>query len=887
MKRPLTVLAVGFVLGEVLALQNHEVVFPVCLGWLCAAAGALGIWNCGIRGWSPDGKMQGRGAGKKALLLFLALAVLGGSAGAWRGKWERNRLDREEASAGGFEEIRPTLEGRIETLEQGNDSYSMVLGNVTARAGNRQESFGRVMVYMKEGEEGGGDTGKGEKGKFSGKTASGRTSAGRTATGKKVSGETVSGKKASGRKASGKQASLGTLRPGMLVELRGRLEAVEDPGNPGVFDYRSYYRSKGIACRIFGDSMEVKEEQAVPYSTFLMEFRLKCAQILDAVCRPEDSSVMKAVLLGDTSGMEPEVRAMYQRHGISHLLAVSGQHLAIIGGSIYLLMRRLGLGYGKSGALSGILVISYGIMAGCPGSAMRAIIMILCLWLAARAGRSYDTLSALGLAALILLWKSPYLLFQSGFQLSFGAVLSIGGLGSWLQHGFGVRTPWQKTILISLCVQIVITPVVLFHYFQHPLYGIFLNLLVIPLMAVLMYSGLLGIIIGSFWLNGGVAAVGAGHYVLCIYGWLCRQVERFPGYCLVLGRPSWFSMWMYLAGMAGGLYGLVRWNRRVKRKSGNTGLVRKTGIMGKSGMEGNGRPGPPWFFLGMSACLYGLCFLLLFPRPVKGLEVIVMDVGQGDGILMRTGRFTVLVDGGSSSDKNLGSKTLEPCLKSLGITTIDFALVSHGDSDHISGLLYLMEESKDIKVRNLFLPAQGKGQDVYERLEQAARFKGGLVRYMEPGEQIRAGNLGLTCLYGGDGSFQTEDRNAHSLVVCADYGGFHMLFTGDMGMEQEEELMELALTEGSLQQEHLDHVQVLKTAHHGSETSSGADFLDRLGLGLAIISYGKGNSYGHPSPQVVERMKSRHIPVMETGTGGAVLLWTDGNKLFCRYFKEE
>lgn len=831
MKRPLIVLAVGFVLGEVLALQNREAVFPAYLGWLLAVPAVLGIWKYGIWKWNPGRNLQGRGADKKALLLFLVLALLGGTAGFGRGEWERTRLDKEEVLAEEWTGIRPVVRGRMETLSQGDGAITMVLKDVCAEAGNRQAEFDRVSVYVK-----------------------------------------------------GEQMPSGRLLPGVTVELRGKVEATKPPGNPGEFDFRSYYRSRGIVCRVVGESMKVKEEQVIPYPAFLMEFRSKCADILEKICTPEDSAVLEAVLLGDSSHMKPEVRTMYQRHGISHLLAVSGQHLAIIGGSIYLLMRRLGMGYGKAGAVSGILVISYGIMVQSPGSAMRAIIMILCLWLAAREGRSYDTLSALGLAAMVLLWKSPYLLFQSGFQLSFGAVLSIGGLGSWLQGGLGVETPWQKTVLISLCVQIVITPVVLFHYYQHPLYGLILNLLVIPLMAVLMYSGLLGIFIGSFWIKGGMAAAGAGHYILCIYTWLCRQVERLPGYCLVLGRPGWFWIGLYGAAMTAGFCMLIGW--RQGRREGEREAERGTGTgRERKKPEKNGWRKSPWFLLGVSACLYGLCFLLLFPHSVRELEVIVMDVGQGDGILMRTGHFTVLVDGGSSSDKRLGENTMEPCLKSMGITEIDVALVSHGDSDHISGLLYFMEQAQDIKVKNLLLPAQGRGQDVYVRLEQAAESAGGAVHYMEPGEQIQAGSLQLTCLYGGDGSFQTQDRNAHSLVVCADYGDFHMLFTGDMGVEQEEELMALARTQGSIQQEHLDHVQVLKTAHHGSDTSSGAAFLDRLGLELAIISYGKGNTYGHPSPEVVERMKNRQIPVMETGLGGAVMLWTDGRKMVCRYFK--
>ena len=420
--------------------------------------------------------------------------------------------------------------------------------------------------------------------------------------------------------------------------------------------------------------------------------------------------------------------------------------------------------------------------------------------------------------------------------------------------------------------------------------------------------------------------------MLCFYEWLCRQVEHLPGYCLVMGRPSWIQIILYGAGMAGTLY----WLRRLRFEEMGDGLedegedgvkggvksgvkdgVKSDGKDGvKGGMKGGVKDGVKGgvkagikdtindsnsgkgiggicryhlsrFPIAVTACLYGLFFLTLLPVPEKGLKVIMLDVGQGDGIVMRTEAFTILVDGGSSSDKNLGEKTLEPCLKSMGIDTIDFAVVSHGDSDHISGLLYLMEHSEDIAVRNLILPMPGRGQEIYDELEQAAEDSGGKVFYMAPSDRIQAGGLNLTCLYAGGGLLPSDDRNAHSLVLCADYKGFHMLFTGDMGTEQEKGLLKLAEEEGSLQQEHLNHVQVLKMAHHGSDTSSGEGFLDFLDPDLALVSYGRGNSYGHPSPDVMERMKKRRIPVMETGYGGAVILRTDGKGLRCVYFMEE
>lgn len=840
MKRPLIVLAAGFVLGEVLALQSQTAVFPGLLWRLFAASGLVGLCLFGRYGKYPNRNKQGGSAKKTALLLFFVLAALGCAAGFGRGRWEKERLDEEERLALNLSGARLKLRGRIGSLERGDNSTAIVLEEAEALAGMKRVKFSRVMAYVQE--EGG----------------------------------------------MGQQSDA-ELLPGMTVEMRGKLEPVEGPRNPGEFNFRLYYRSKGAVCRLFGEEIKIMGRDQVPYRTFLMRFRDQCSGILDRICLPEDAPVFKAVLLGDTSGMEPEMRTLYQRHGISHLLAVSGQHLAVMGGGIYLLMRRLGLGYGKAGVLSAGLVVSYGIMTGSSGSAMRAVIMILCLWLAAKEGRSYDTLSGLGLAALLLLWKAPYLLFQSGFQLSFGAVLAIGGLGSWLKSGLGLEGGYKNTVLMSLCVQIVITPVVLYHYYQHPLYGIFLNLLVIPLISVLMYSGLLGIGLGSFWLRGGTAAVGAGHYVLCVYEWLCRQVEHLPGYCLVLGRPSLIQIVIYGAGLAAAFYVLAAKGQR-KRKlesiRGEDGSGKETrdggGCAGEE--KKRGTPRGPWVYLPAIAGLYCLFFLVLLPIPRKGMEIIVMDVGQGDGILMHGGGFSVLVDGGSSSEKKLGSKTMESCIKCLGITEIDYAVVSHGDSDHINGLLYLLQESQDIKIRNLILPAMGRGQEVYDMIGQAAEQVGSRVFYMKPADCIQAGELSLTCLYAGGTTVKEGDRNTHSLVICADYRNFHMLFTGDMGKEQEHELASQALMDKSLAQYHLSHVEVLKTAHHGSITSSSEEFLDYLNPALAVISYGRGNSYGHPSPEVIARMKSRQIPIMETGTGGAVLLRTDGKWLDCRYF---
>lgn len=871
MKRPLAVLAAGFVLGEVLVLQDYRVVDINVLPWLCAAAaGALCLRLRHIRGGRCHGREGGRGSGRegghctgreggqgrsslgqrdlgqRGLLLFLSCLLAGCVLGSTRTHKEQKILDREEALAGELAGLGLKVKGRISRLERKKDQVVLTLDDAVAETGNKTSEFRRILVYMEE------DAGRNRGGE------------------------------------AGQEASA-DLAVGLEVVVRGSLEPVEGPRNPGEFDFRTYYRSKGTACRMFGEKFHAAGGEPVPYDRAVEGFRSWCGNVLDRVCLPEDAAVFRAVLLGDSSAMDPGVREMYQRNGISHLLAVSGQHLAIVGGGIYLILRRVGLGYGKAGALSAFLVISYGILTGSSGSAVRAVIMIICLWLAAVKGRSYDTISALGLAALFLLGREPYLLYHSGFQLSFGAVLAIGGLGGWLRRVLGVRCAWEQTLLISLCVQICITPVVLYHYYQYPLYGIILNLLVVPLISILMYSGILGIAIGSVWLKGGMAAVGAGHYILMFYEWLCGQAERLPGYCLVMGRPGWRQIGLYGLGIGIALAGIKIWAERRKEKDEESGTKEKK----EAGQPGAGEKGKRgWrsaIYLSGLFFAYAVCFLAFLPPSVKELEVVCLDVGQGDGLLLLTRDYTVLVDGGSSSQKDLGNKTLEPYLKSRGITGIDYAVVSHGDSDHINGLSYLLEESEDIKIENLILPVMGQGkeqeqeQEVYGNLALLAENRGALVSYMDVSDRIEAGALTLTCLYAGE-EFTAQDRNSHSLIICGDYKGFHMLFTGDTGEAQEKQLVELAETENSIQDIHLDHVEILKTAHHGSPASSSEKFLDRVNIKLALISYGRGNTYGHPSPEVVARLKSRGAQVLETGIRGAITLRTDGTFLWIDSF---
>lgn len=693
---------------------------------------------------------------------------------------------------------------------------------------------------------------------------------------------------------------------GSQVRVRGECSEFEPSHNPGEFDYRMYYRSLKLNYRMFAFTFELMDGDFGGlwdrYRDGLRRFSLWASKRLEILVGEEDAGVFRAVLLGDKSGLSENIRGMYQKNGIAHLLAVSGLHLSLVSMAAYGLCRRLGARYGTAGIAGGFVLLSFALMTGASPSVVRALIMALCGFLAAYLGRTYDLMSALALSALWLLWDSPYLLFQAGVQLSFGAVTGIGWLAVCLQKicRSGMRT--EQAFLLSVSMQLATLPLILFHFFQYPLYGIFLNLLVVPLMGIVLASGAAGIALGTLSLSAGRFAAGSGCMVLGWYEWCCSIFERFPGSSVVLGRPELWQIGAYygilasavwMAGRSSAVCGGEAGNRvkcGAEMGIGDGGGSGESAGSAESGCEAGGRAATGAF------CVVVLLVVVLLPLPVRGLEVTFLDVSQGDGICLRTGwspktlgdgqalpglagmrPAVIMVDGGSTDEKNLGQARLEPFLKSRGIRTVDYWMVSHGDQDHISGLVWMLEESGDIAVRNLVLPAAGYGDKAYDRLAALAERRGAAVSWMEQDDSFSLGQLKVTCIYPEETKEAplpgSVDRNEHSLVLRTDYGGFHMLLTGDMSGDGEKRLMQ-KLKAGTV-----GDIQVLKVAHHGSRFSSTEEWLAEIRPVWAVVSYGEDNRYGHPHRETMERFEEQDITVLKTAESGAVILRTDGEEI--------
>lgn len=660
------------------------------------------------------------------------------------------------------------------------------------------------------------------------------------------------------------------LRHGDEVVVQGFLDA---PRNIGPFDYREHLAVRGIHTVVSSAEVVSITPGAGDAATALHRAR---ARLKDALHRsvPEPvAPVAAAVLLGLRAGITPEAYADFREAGLAHLLAVSGLHVGLMLGLSLLVSRALmGRRHGLYLIAPLALLWGYVLLAGAPPSAVRAGLMGSAFLLALAVGRMPAAVNALGLSAFLLLLAEPLSLWDRSFQLSFTSmtgVLLIGLPGSaWaLERTSAMRTRLPETagkalgaavagLAVSMGAFAGSLPVVAFNFGEVPLLGAPATLVAMLVMPSFLIASALTAAAGLAFAPLGEALGVATWLAGTALTELAGLFAAVPAALLTINGMSAAWVWAAYALMAcaGAAASRRRWAPAVVEAA-------------RAVWEGPARPAERLAALGLAAALMGSVWVAALTPSSGLLRLHVLDVGQGDAVLIVTpDKATALVDGGPDPRQ---TATLVDSLLPLEGLRMDIGVLTHRHADHASGILGLAREAR---FEQVLAPPPLPGEDVAWRAELEAL-----------GVEVEEGFRGMTVMLGNDAILEvlnpplplhfgtSSDLNNNSLVLRLTYAETSALLMADLFTDAEYGLLDAGFDLAS---------DVLKVGHHGSGTSTSPELLAAVAPAAAAVPVDAENRFGHPSPEVMERLAETVGPeqVYTTAEDGCIGFTSDGER---------
>ncbi len=712
---------------------------------------------------------------------------------------------------------------------------------------------------------------------------------------------------------------------GSSLQVQGRVRPARNFGNPGSFDYERYLRRQGIfwlASATGAESVQLHDQLCG--NRALAWVHGVRSRLLGRLAErfPSGSfasSYFPAVLFGEDQALPEESLDTFRLAGVYHTLVISGQHVSILAAAALLVLQLLPLPRWGRFLLAALACWAYVLLSGYETPALRAACGITLYLLGTLAYRRARPLNLLSAVALVFLAWDPGMLFDTGVQLSFGAVLIIAGIAAPLQrHWFGhwakvardlgnaagdlrlppgvaqarvelrllaatialaTRLPLRvchyalaaltlatggiaSLLLISIVVQWGLSPLLLESFHRAPLLGPLANLVVSPLLGLMVPLAFVDLALQPPWLHQGLALMAElTHSVTRITAQLTPdwRVPNAPGWLLAL-CAGWIVAGIVWCEPL--LAKPPRMPRPIPRQPLAPGRVRRRGSAWARGAA-----------LASVAATWLLLLLHPFaPQFAQGsLEFTMVDVGQGESLLLVTpnGR-TILVDAGglggfsSSSRMDTGEDIVGPLLWSRGIRRLDLLILTHFDFDHAGGAMSIL---RAFRPRALWTSGPAEGHELGVRVVAEAQRLGVPVVQKLRGDRDAIDGVELLVLNPGAWYPAIQNSNRSSMVLRLRYGGSAALLTGDL-----ERGGELQLVAEQLPLE----AQVLKVPHHGSRTSSTAIFVEAVRPSLALVSVGWLNPFRHPHPSVVERLQDRGTALWRTDLEGAITLRSDG-----------
>jgi len=693
---------------------------------------------------------------------------------------------------------------------------------------------------------------------------------------------------------------------GDILAMKARIQPVKYFKNPGGFDYQRYLAFQGIWATAYTSEKDLvvkPHETVVSFSDRIRSFRRSLSDFIDRIIgekKEQTKGILKALVLGDQREISTDLRDAFNRVGVSHILAISGLHIGIVaGGAFWVFVRMLSFfriflwhAWTRKGAalLSMLPVLIYGELSGWSPSTQRAVIMVGVFLAALFFEKEHEPFNTLAVAALGILVLDPPALFSISFQLSFASVF-------WILFGMGRTKHWWKrppktdpdpfflrvprwilsSFLVSAFAVLGTLPLVMMYFNQISLISLAANIVIVPLMGfIAVPAGLMAVFLHPIHLQTSAFLIKISSFAIemAIHG--VHIFSRVPFGSMKTVTPSFLEVVLFYTA----IWALFDLGKRSKtayelpvagEKEKGVLLFLNRFIRR---MFTSYRSQAALLVVSVLA-IADIGYWMQYRLWHKDLRISVIDVGAGNAILVELPKgYNLLIDGGGFPDNeafDVGASVVAPFLWCNKIVSIDTVALSHPDADHLNGLVYIAQnfsvkelwtndEREDSHAyRRLLEIVREKGipMPAYERLKRSYRIHGALIEIWHPPPEYQATKK----------TGRLQNSNNNSMVIRVRYGDYSFLFPGDIMAKAEKELSDMA---GDAIRSTL-----MVAPHHGSNTSSTADFLDAVKPQYIIVSAGdKG-----PHPEVFERYRRLGATIFPTHVYGAIRVFADYDSL--------
>jgi len=641
--------------------------------------------------------------------------------------------------------------------------------------------------------------------------------------------------------------------PGHELTVVGTLQQLSFPRNPGGYNEFQHLSSRGVHYRMFADEFELGERNISPIRNPILtirSFRVRAAEIIVQVYPERSAAIVKALVIGVNSTIEPEIRDIYRDAGIFHILAVSGLHVGMVAAFVFKLSAVFGLNERQAGIATLAILAAYCVFTGAGPATIRAVVMCYVIIIGKILYRNTNTLNSAAFAAFLLLIHQPLLLWDVGFIYTFSAVFALSMLTPVVQKMFilisrrNVKLKFLGSEMVEkyccgcIAAFMATMPLTAYFFFQVSPIAIVVNILLVPTVAIVVLSGFISVFVGLFSVTLASFFAGLSHVLISLYEIICTFVARLPLAAMPTGRPPMYLVVPYALYLIMLAYlHKAKLNWKIKRIT----------------------------YIAMPIIIFSLfIFSTIQPQPPI---ITFLDVGQGDAAVLSMNRRAVIIDGGGNMwrelGENAGIRVLLPYLDYRGIQQVYAAFLSHPHEDHAMGIVELMQAGR---LYQLFMAdVRHAPYPFLDLIHLVAEQTNTRIVYMSAGDVVQFMDFHIEAIYPPRGA--SARMNDLSKVLRVTVNGSSLLFTGDVEALAERNMV-AAASHGLIDLQ----ADILKVPHHGSRSSSSEAFLRAVSPVMAMAGISERNPHGHPHQEVIDRYEALGIKFVSTAEQGAIII---------------